>query len=319
MLGANHLLRALLGLAFAFSFLSVPDGSDVAFAQSVGTQDGDRGDAWTFDPVARIELGVISAETVTRDEEFIVDGDGFTLRAQIGGELADSDTRFRFEADRIEVERIDDDRRDYNRDRITFIAEQDFGDDWEVQLRARYYDDLATVESADTDEWQGSARVEYEPERAHRFRVRATWREREYDNGADPQTRGSGPRVDAQYRHRLGRYNYINFDLRAESISSDDPQRGFNRQSAKASYTQPITPDLRIRPAISYIRTEFDDRLTTSGARRVDNQFAPEVKAMYWPDNWRIEVQAKYILTDSNLPSRDRAGYRLTLAIGYVF
>ncbi len=276
-------------------------------------------DGWTFDPEARIEIGAISAETTARDGDFVLNGDGIVFRGQISAELGDNDTRFRVEADRLEVIRLDEDRNDYNRDRLTVAAEQDFGPDFTVQLRGRYTDDLITVESANTDELHASARIEYEPTRAHRFRVRGTWRERDYDNGAAPQTKGNGPRVDAQYRHRLGRYNYITFDLRAESITSDDPQRGFERQSAKASYTHPITPDLRIRPAIEVIRTEFDGRLDAAGDRREDTLIAPEVKVMYWPDNWRVEAQAKYIFSDSNLPSREREGYRLTVAVGYAF
>jgi len=251
--------RAFNALAIVFCIGLAILGNGTAVAQD---------DPWTFDPQARIDIGAISAETVTRDEDVIIDGDGFTFRGQISAELADKDTRFRLEADRIEVVRLDDDRRDYNRDRLTASVEQDFGPEFEVQLRARYTDDIALVESADTDEYH---------------------------------------------------YNYITFDLRAESIQSDDERRGFNRQSVKASYTHPVTPDLRIRPALQVIRTEFDGRLTDTGARRQDTLIAPEVKAMYWPGNWRIEAQAKYIFSDSNLASRDREGYRLTLAVGHVF
>ena len=186
-------------------------------------------------------------------------------------------------------------------------------------MRARYYDDLVTAESSDSDEIQGSVRVSYEPVREHRFRVRGSWREREYDNGAAPQTSGEGPRVDAQYRHRFGRYHYLTFDLRAESIESDDPRRGYERESAKVSYTQPITPDLRVRPAIEVLRTRFDERLTPAGERRKDTLVAPEVEVLWWPDRWRIEAEAKYIFSDSNQPTREREGYRLTLTVGYVF
>ena len=296
-----------LGLLFAglFSQLSAP-----AAAQESG---------WSLEPDARVEVGVVSAETATRDEQFVVNGDALTVRAQIGVDFEDDNTRFRLEADRIEVVRLGDGRRDSNRNRITATFEQELNDDWEVQLRARYYDDLVTAESSDSDEIQGSVRVSYEPVREHRFRVRGSWREREYDNGAAPQTSGEGPRVDAQYRHRFGRYHYLTFDLRAESIESDDPRRGYERESAKVSYTQPITPDLRVRPAIEVLRTRFDERLTPAGERRKDTLVAPEVEVLWWPDRWRIEAEAKYIFSDSNQPTREREGYRLTLTVGYVF
>lgn len=274
---------------------------------------------WQLEPTARVETSFVSAQTSTRDEQIVVDGDAITARGQVGVNFEDDNTRFRLEADRIEVFRLGDGRSNSNRDRITAQFDQELSADWDVQLRGRYYDDLVTAESSDTDELQGSVRVSYEPVRAHRIRVRASWRDREYDNGANPQTTGEGPRVDAQYRHRLGRYHYINFDLRAESIDSDDPERGYSRQSAKASYTHPITPDLRVRPALEYVHTKFDGRLTETGERRDDNLIVPELELLWWPDQWRIEAEAKYITSSSNLATRQREGYRLTLSVGYVF
>ncbi len=278
---------------------------------------------WQLKPTARVELGVVSAETATRDDQLIVNGDAFTVRAQAGLNFEDHDTRFRLEVDRIEVLRFEEDRDNTNRTRFTAQFDQELNEDWDIQLRARHFDDVVTAESADTDEFQGSVRVSYEPERKHRFRLRASWREREYDNRdedgvADPTT-GSGPRVDAGYRHRLGRYHYINFDLRAESITSDDPQRGFARQSAKVSYTKPITPDLRVRPALEFLNTRFDGRFGDDGAPRSDQLIVPELEVHYWPGPWRIEAEAKYIFSNSNLLSREREGYRLTLTAGYVF
>lgn len=300
-LGLRCALAAGLG-----ALLTMP-----AAAQQIST--------WSLEPDARVEVGVVSAETATRDEQIVVNGDAFTFRGQVGLDLEDDNTRFRVEADRIEVVRLGEGRRDSNRDRITVFVEQEFDDDWEVQLRGRYYDDLVTAESSDTDELQGAVTVTYEPVRAHRLRVQGTWREREYDNGADPQTRGQGPRVDVDYRHRIGRYHYINFDLRAESISSDDPERGYNRQSAKIAYTKPITPDVRVRPALEVIETRFDGRLTPDGDRRKDRLIVPELELHWWPDRWRVEAEAKYIFSDSNLATREREGYRLTLSVGYVF
>ncbi|MEO0589486.1 MAG: hypothetical protein AAFZ11_02875 [Pseudomonadota bacterium] len=293
------------------ALLSVLGFSQAAMAQGL--------DGWELKPTARVEVGAISAETATREEQIVVNGDAFTVRGQVGFNFEDDDSRFRLEVDRIEVFRLDEDRSDVSRDRITAQFDQEFGDDWEVQVRARYYDDLVTAESIDTDELQGSVRVTYEPKRAHRVRVRGTWRDREYDQGTGGQTTGEGPRVDVQYRHRMGRYNYVTFDLRAESIESDDPRRGYSRQSARASYTQPITPDLRVRPAIEYLRTRFDGRLTGEGERREENLVAPEVEVHWWPGKLRVEAEAKYIFSDSNLALRDREGYRLTLSVGYVF
>lgn len=275
--------------------------------------------SWKLEPDARVEAGIVSAETATRDEQIVVNGDALTFRGQVGLDLENEDTRIRVELDRIEVVRLGDGRTDSNRDRVSVFVEQEFDDDWDVQVRGRYYDDLVTAESSDTDEIQGSVRVTYEPVREHRVRIRGTWREREYDNDEDPQTTGHGPRVDVQYRRRLGRYHYVTFDARAESIESDDPERGYSRESAKIAYTKPITPDLRVRPALEVLETRFDGRFAPDGARRRDRLIVPEIELHWWPNRWRVEAEAKYIFADSNLPTREREGYRLNLTVGYVF
>ena len=303
----DRAVRAIAGTLCAALLVFSPHAS---FAQS---------DGWTLDPDARVEIGVVSAESTTRDEQLVIDGDAFTARVQVGLDFEDEDTRFRIEADRIEVFRLEEGRSDSQRDRFTVLFQQELDDDWEVELRARHYDDFVTAESSDTDEYQASAAVTFEPTRENRFRVRGTWREREYANTTGPETKGDGPRVDFQYRRRFDRYHYLTFDLRAESITSDDPRRGYQRQSAKVSYTQPITPDLRVRPAIEFINTEFDGRLTPTGERRNDQLVVPEVEFLWWPGPVRVEAEAKYIFSDSNEQFREREGYRLTLSVGYVF
>lgn len=274
---------------------------------------------WRLEPDARIEVQTVTAQTTTRDDDLIIDGEAISLRGQVGVALQKDGLRFRLEADRIEVLRLGDNRRDFARDRFTATVETDIEKDWELQLRARHLDDSVTVEASDTDEWQGSARLTWEKDRKHRVRLQGTWREREYANGPQAETNGDGPRVDAQYRRRFGRYHYLAFDLRAESIRSDDARRGYERDSAGVAYTRPITPNLRVRPAIEVIRTRFDGRLTDTGEQRRDRLVVPEVELLWWPGKWRIEAEAKYILSDSNEPVREREGYRLTLSVGYAF
>ena len=309
------LLRRLTAVGVALCACVLGSTPSAVFAQDLPLIESD----WQLKPSARVELGAVAAESATRDEEIVVNGDAFTVRGQVSLTIEDDNTRIRLEADRIEVFRLDEDRSDTNRDRITAEINQEVSEDFEIQGRVRYYDDLVTAESSDTDEIQGSARVTFEPKRAHRVRVRGTWREREYDKGTGGQTTGRGARVDAQYRHRFGRYHYATFDVRAESINSDDPERGYSRQSAKISYTQPITRDFRVRPALEYLSTRFDGRLTEDGSKRHDQLLVPEVEAHWWPGKLRVEAEAKYIVSDSNLMTRQREGYRMTLSVGYVF
>lgn len=276
-------------------------------------------EGWRLEPDARIEVQAVSAQTTTRDEDLVIDGEAITLRGQVGVALNSESTRFRLEADRIEVFRLGDGRRDLSRDRLSATVQHDVTKTLEVQLQARRYDDLVSVESADTDEWQGSARLTFEPSRKNRFRLQGTWRDRQYDNGAALATTGEGPRVDAQYRRRFAAYHYLAFDLRAESIRSDDPDRGYERESAGVAYTHPVARDLRVRPAVEVIRTRFDGRIADNGALRRDRQVVPEVEMLWWPGKWRIEAEAKYVFFNSNEAMREREGYRLTLSIGYAF
>lgn len=274
---------------------------------------------WRLEPDARIDVQTVSAQTTTRDEDLVIDGEALSVRGQIGLGIESKRTRVRLEADRIEVFRLGEGRRDVSRDRLTANVEHDVTRTLELQAQVRRYDDLVTVESADTDAWEYSARATFEPTRENRFRVQATWRDRQYDSGAGPAPTGKGERFDAQYRRRFGPYQYLAFDLRTETIRSDDPQRGYERDSAGVAYTRPLTPDLRIRPALEVIKTRFDGRIADDGALRRDRQIVPEVELLWWPGKWRVEAEAKYVFFSSNESAREREGYRLTLSVGYVF
>lgn len=274
---------------------------------------------WRLQPDARIDIQTVSAQTTTRDEDLVIDGEALSVRGQVGLGIESKRTRVRLEADRIEVFRLGEGRRDVSRDRLTANIEHDVTRTLELQAQVRRYDDLVTVESADTDGREYSARATYEPTRENRFRVQGTWRDRQYDNGAGPATTGEGERIDAQYRRRFGPYHYLAFDLRTEAIRSDDPQRGYERDSAGVAYTRPIAKDLRVRPAIELIKTRFDGRIADDGALRRDRQTVPEIELLWWPGKWRVEAEAKYIFFSSNESLREREGYRLTLSVGYVF
>lgn len=298
---AWHIAALALGLAAA---------APLAAAEETG---------WTLEPDARIDLQVVSAQTTTRDEELVIDGEALSVRGQIGLGIESKRTRVRLEADRIEVFRLGSGRDDISRDRLTANIEHDVTDTFELQAQVRRYDDLVTVEAADTDAWEYSARATFEPTQDNRFRISGTWRDRQYDNGAAPATSGDGARFDAQYRRRFGTYHYLAFDLRTETIRSDDPQRGYERDSAGVSYTRPIGPDLRMRPAVELIKTRFDGRIADDGALRRDRQVVPEIELLWWPGKWRIEAEAKYVFFASNESAREREGYRLTLSVGYAF
>lgn len=101
---------------------------------------------WRLEPDARVEVGVVSAEFATRDEQIVVDGDAITLRGQVGIDLGNDKTQFRIEADRIEVIRLGTGRPDTSRDRFTVQLDHELNADWDIQFQARKYDDFVTAE-----------------------------------------------------------------------------------------------------------------------------------------------------------------------------
>jgi hypothetical protein len=74
-----------------------------------------------------------------------------------------------------------------------------------------------------------------------------------------------------------------------------------------------------VRPAAEWITTRFDGRIADDGALRRDRLIVPEVELLWWPGQWRIEAEAKYLFFSSNEAMREREGYRLTLSVGYAF
>jgi len=277
---------------------------------------------WQLDPYGRVEAGVVSARASTDDYEFIYIGDAAYFRGQAGVEFADEHTSFALEIDRIMVERFEKDRPSTDRDRFTLTAAHDLNEAWELQLQVRRYDDLVSAEFNNTDATEVAAQIEYEPVRAHRARFELTWRDREYDDGDGPDgssTHGHGWKASTEYRYRMGRYHYISLDLRAEKIDSNNPVRAFARQAASASYTHPITGKLRLRPAVTLRRTTFSGRFAPGGERRKDTYMTPEIEALWWNGGLRVEAEAKYVISSSNDPNRDRKGHRLSLSVGYAF
>ena len=315
-------LRAIFAVAaLCAAFLAAP-----AFANAQGSETDDETIGFQLDPFARVEAGIISAEASTQNDEFIVNGDGITLRAAAGFHLGNERSRITLEADHLRVLRLGEGRSDTDRERFTASFQQQVSEAVSIELRARRYDDLSTAEFSDTDEFELSAELQYEPQRAHRVQIRAGWHSREYDDGDGPDgasSTGEGARVSAQYRRRLERYHYLTFDLRAEEFNSDNAPRAYSRQSAGASYTRPLTRDLRLRPAVYVQHTRFDGRFTdarfTDARNRDDTLIVPELEVHYWPGQLRLEAEAKYIFAKSNDPFREREGYRLSFTIGYVF
>lgn len=284
---------------------------------AAAAQDG----SWKLDPYGHAEVGVVDGKSQTDDGEFSASGSGLVLRGRVGVTLGDEDTQFSIEADRIEVERNGPRFSDSNRDRLTAQMVQQFNRQVELQVRLRRYDDLVAAEFNNVDATEFSAQVTYEPEQAHRFRLQAGWNERQYDDGSGPGLTGSqghGPEIGGEYRHRLGRYHYLTASARAEFIDSANPDRRYTRQSATASYTLPVTDDLRMRPGVTVRHTRFGGR-RLAGEARTDSYVAPEVEALWWPGKWRIEAEAKYIAAGSNDPVYDREGYRFSISVGYAF
>lgn len=307
-------LRGIIWLAIGPALLL---GAGEAMARDDASDTG-----WRLEPRGRVEAGVVTARASTGDYEFIYIGDATYLRGQAGLDYGNQDTTISVEFDRIMIERFGEDRPSTDRDRLTATLSQRLDPAWDIALQLRRYDDLVTAEYNDTDALEAMAEIQFEPERAHRFRLGLTWRDREYDDGDGidgASSHGQGMKLSGEYRYRLGRYHYVSLDLRAEQIDSDNARREFTRQSLAASYTHPLTGTLRVRPAMTVRHTRFPGRPTPTGEERDDTYLTPEVEFLWWPGKVRVEAEGKYVISGSNDPDRDRKGHRLALSIGYVF
>lgn len=270
----------------------------------------------TIDPYLRVGATAVESRVDVLDVDEDLDASSLAFESEFGLDIESGVDTVHFEFDADYVDFSNPDFTDRWRFRGEAAWTREWSDDWETRLRIDAGESVPTASFFDTDILRVRARLEYEPERAHRGRIEIRWREHDYD---DDSGTGSGPRVDADYRFRLGRYNYFEIETRWEEITATDPDRAYRRQEVKLLYTQPITDNLRVRPAISYLATDFPGRAADSSSFRRDRQWTPELEFLWWPGEWRMSAEFQYRWRSSTDFSRDIDGARIELKSAYVF
>lgn len=274
-----------------------------------------------FEPYAEIEARGVHSDRA------VVDGDSI----EASGAGASLDTGFVWRGGRTAVqfdlgaeifEFSDDDRETRTSLRVVGEVSREIVPDVTLSLAAGHWDDITTLEARRTDQDAVALALAYE-NRPHRLRTSAQYRAREYE-AATPST-GSGMRYDADYTYRLGSWHWARLDLRAEDIDSDDSRRGYERYTARASYSVPLddAKRWRLRPQIEWQNWEYDERQVRDGsgmALRKDSYFAPEIGLAYGKlSGVKARLRAAYQFRTSN-DARYRADAPyFDLRIGYRF
>lgn len=300
-------MRFWSGLAILAALFAAP-------ASPASAKDGI--DAWA-------EIGgraVHSDRTVTEGDE--VESSGIGASIDSGFEWKSGRTQVQFDLGASVFDYSDETRDTRESATASLSVIQGLNETVHVGVAAGHAEDIATLEAYTVDQDAIRAEVQYE-DKVHRIRLRAQYREREYDV-ATP-SKGKGMRYDAQYNHRFAAWHWARLEARAEDIDSADPRRGYERYMVRAAYSHPLDADKmwRLRPQIEYWNWTYDGRRVLDaddGALRHDSNFQPEIGLAYGKTNGlQGHARAAYQFRNSNDPRYDKSAPYLELSLGYRF
>jgi hypothetical protein len=260
---------------------------------------------------------LVLADTQSRTDDDIVDGSFMALRLAPSVTLNSGEVAVTLRNAATRVAYFSDDRTDRWQNIARLEAAFAPGKATTIRLWGERSDNILTAEAPSTDEWEAGGEVEQSFGLAHRVSLGARWRERRYDDVE--QSRGQGPRFDAEYRYRFAANHYAFLRGRYEEVSSAADRRAVQRLFASAVYQHPLARDLSLRPSLAWYDIEFSGRPTVGGGFRRDTVWSPEVALTYTPGPWRIAAEAQYIARNSSDASFDRNGTRFMVEVGYVF
>lgn len=202
------------------------------------------------------------------------------------------------------------------------MVSQGINDNLSVAVNAGHWEDIVTLEARQTDQDAIRGEVQYE-DKVHRVRLRAQYREREYES-VTPST-GNGMRYDAQYNYRFASWHWARVELRAEDINSDHPRRGYERYMVRASYSLPLDSgkNWRLRPQLEYRDWTYDERWVLddpAGELRHDSYIQPEIGLAYGKSNGlKARLRAAYQFRSSNDPQYTEDAPYFDLRVAYRF
>ena len=263
---------------------------------------------------------VQSDRTVTEGDE--VESSGVGVSADGGFEWRNGRTQVQFDLGASIFDYEDEARGTRRSLSASATVGQGLSETVSVAVSAGHLEDTPTLEAYHTDQDAIRVEVQYE-DKVHRIRLRAQYREREYDL-ATP-TKGKGMRYDAQYNHRIAAWQWARLEALAEDIDSADARRGYERYMVRASYSHPLDGQKmwRLRPQIEYWNWTYDGRRvldTVDGDLRHDSYVQPEVGLSYGKtEGLQGRARAAYQFRNSNDPRYEKSAPYFEVIVGYRF
>jgi hypothetical protein len=249
-----------------------------------------------------------------------IDSSGFGITGEIGYEHSFNDTEIRIEVD-VRVFDYKDESRDFRETYgATAQVTQQVAKDLEIEVAARYTDNVGTLEGARANEVNLRAQVNYSPGK-ELFELSAEYRARDYDDTIGSE--GEGYRLRARWRHRFGNYHWVRTSVTHDSMSSDYSRRGYDRTSMELEYSHPIVFRLRVQSSLEYRIWEYEGRHVGNDLTeplRKDQLFRPEIGIAYGgPTGFYTTAKVGYDWRTSNDQRFEGEGPRARVAVGFRF
>jgi len=278
---------------------------------------GSDASGWRLEPGLRVTLRGIAARSTAPGEDEVIDGNAIAALIAPALVLTNEDVAVTFRNITTRLEFEDPDRLDRWQNLARLMGRYELSESTAITGFAERSDNILAAEFTSTDEWEFGGEIEHSFDAANRVQAGASWRERAYDDEAG--SRGSGIRVDGEYRHRFAPNTYAFLRGRHDVINSDNERRDLERWLFEASYQRPIARDLRLRGELTYESLAFEGRILPDGNFRKDDLIWPELTLVWTPGPWRIAAEGRYIFRASNDPAFDRSGYRIEMEVSHAF
>jgi hypothetical protein len=178
---------------------------------------------------------------------------------------------------------------------------------------------LITLEHPRTDQLSVVPRLEYRPDRTHRFQLEGGWRARRYDD--DLRSTAVGGLAGVDYRYRVRSWQYAELAYRYEENRAELERRSYGRSTLTAAYTHPLTARDRLRVRAAFRDVHYHGRaLDVGGVERStrDRSFVP---AAVWIHDFarpvRAEIEYRALVRRSTDPGREFDAHRALVTLRY--
>lgn len=182
-----------------------------------------------------------------------------------------------------------------------------------LNLRIGGASNMASLESRSLDQLSGSLELELRPSNADRITIGGALTRRYYDGS----TRNSwAPYLDVEYRRRVGRRKYVQFDARKERVEADDKVFNYERLSTSFSYSQPIAPLTTLGLSLDWRQWTWHGRFTADSANRRDSLLMPGVRINHdISRRMELDLQLRRLIRRSTDDRFDRKGNRVAATL----